>query len=90
MLAIAAGILMCHGQLVRHLTSGQLPVTALMSSDNGKAQVSNLFTKTRLRLDIDAHGFLILLHSKMAFHKYYNKKSFVLILMHVTSQFYCI
>ena len=43
-LAIAAGVIMFHGQLVRHLTSGQLPVTALMSSDNGKAQVPKITT----------------------------------------------
>ena len=38
-LAIAYGVVNFHGQLIRALTSGQLPVVALMSSDNGKAQV---------------------------------------------------
>lgn len=42
MLAIASGVTMLHGPLLRHLTTGQLPVTALMSSDNGKAQVEYL------------------------------------------------
>ena len=42
MLAIASGVTMLHGLLLRHLTTGQLPVTALMSSDNGKAQVEYL------------------------------------------------
>ena len=41
-LAVASGVTMLHGPLLRHLTTGQLPVTALMSSDNGKAQVEYL------------------------------------------------
>ena len=63
-LAIAAGVIMFHGQLVRHLTSGQLPVTALMSSDNGKAQVLILY-------DFDWCGFLIHINFKTACHKHY-------------------
>ena len=38
-LALASGVCALHGPLLRDLTAGQLPVTALMSSDNGKAQV---------------------------------------------------
>jgi hypothetical protein len=29
---------MFHGLLIRHRTSGQLPISMLMSEDNGKAQ----------------------------------------------------
>ena len=65
-LAIAAGIIMFHGQLVRHLTSGQLPVTALMSSDNGKAQVSQIFL-----YDYDRCGFLIGMNFNTVCHKHY-------------------
>ena len=38
-LALAMGIAAFHGQAIRALTTGQLPVCMLMSEDNGKAQV---------------------------------------------------
>ena len=42
-LAIAQGIVMFHGPLIRHLTSGKAPVSILVSEDNGKAQVESFF-----------------------------------------------
>ena len=46
-LALASGVCALHGPLLRDLTAGQLPVTALMSSDNGKAQVVKITSAMR-------------------------------------------
>ena len=43
MLALGQGAVMFHGPLIRHLTSGQLPIHMLVSEDNGKAQVDKCF-----------------------------------------------
>ena len=42
MLALGQGAVMFHGALIRHLTSGQLPIHMLVSEDNGKAQVDKV------------------------------------------------